>query len=472
MNDVRVLVVGDVILDRYWHGSARRISPEAPVPVVRVEEVVERVGGAANVAANVAALGAQARLCGVVGDDADGHALTTLCADQGITASLVRSAHQPTIVKLRVVSQHQQLVRLDFERAPHAADARAVVAAVAALLTDSDVVVLSDYAKGALGAIGEVIELARAAGKPVVVDPKGTDFARYAGATILTPNLHEFEAVVGPCADDTVLERRARELIANHALGAVLVTRGEQGMTLVTADGGRHHVAARAQDVFDVTGAGDTVCGVLATVLAGGLPLPLAVECANAAAGLVVGKFGAATVGAAELAAALTPSASVRRGALTHDELIEACAAARGRGERLVMTNGCFDLLHAGHVRYLEAARALGDRLIVAVNDDSSVAALKGRGRPLNPLDARMCVLAALACVDWVVAFGGETPRDLIAEVLPDVLVKGGDYRIDDIAGAAEVRAAGGEVLTLEYHAGHSTSGLVAAALAGVEEDA
>ncbi|MEQ8234481.1 MAG: bifunctional D-glycero-beta-D-manno-heptose-7-phosphate kinase/D-glycero-beta-D-manno-heptose 1-phosphate adenylyltransferase HldE [Gammaproteobacteria bacterium] len=462
MSAARVLVVGDLILDRYWHGATRRISPEAPVPVVLVDDVVERVGGAANVAANAAALGARVALVGVVGTDAAGAALQQLCTEQGIETDFAHADDFATIVKLRVVSQHQQLVRIDFERPMVDSQSAAVLAAVERQLTGADVVVVSDYAKGAAARVGEVIALAARHGKPVVVDPKGTDFSRYAGATVLTPNLHEFEAVVGACASLEVLVERGLRLLDEVRLGALLVTRGDAGMTLLEAGAAPVHVDAQAHDVFDVTGAGDTVCGVLAVALAAGCALPAAVALANTAAGLVVGKFGAATVGVDEIDAALTGREGVRRGVLQRDELLVECARARRRGERIVMTNGCFDLLHEGHVRYLAEAKTLGNRLVVAVNDDASVRTLKGEERPLNPLASRMHVLAALDVVDWVVPFGGATPRDLIAAVLPDVLVKGGDYAVTDIAGAPEVIAAGGQVMTLSYHAGHSTTGLIA----------
>lgn len=468
-SEARIMVVGDVILDRYWHGSARRISPEAPVPIVAIRDTVERVGGAANVAANVAALGAQVQLCGVVGADAEGDKLAELCAAQGIVASFVRPLERRTIVKLRVVSQHQQLIRLDFEPVEHADDSSAVMETAVGLLDACDVVVISDYAKGAVARPAALIEAAGAAGKAVIVDPKGVDFGRYAGAAVLTPNMQEFEAVVGACRSDDEIVERARRLVDRHAFGAMLITRGECGMTLVENDGAVLQVQARAQDVFDVTGAGDTVCGVLATALAAGNALIAAVELANAAAGLVVGKFGAATVDARELDAALAPAPGRSRGVLSQAELIAECANARRRGERIVMTNGCFDILHEGHVRCLIEAKTHGDRLIVAVNDDASVAGLKGPARPLNPLASRMAVLAALDAVDWVVPFSTATPRDLIAEILPDVLVKGGDYRPQDIAGGAEVLAAGGEVVCLDYHGGHSTSQLIAAIAAAAD---
>ena len=455
------MVVGDLLLDRYWYGATRRISPEAPVPVVLVDEVEERVGGAANVAANAAALEATVLLVGIAGEDAAGERLKELCREAAVEPIFAARAGHETVVKLRVVSQHQQLVRLDFERPAPSDLGDEVAALVTQHLARCDVVVVSDYAKGATSRVQQVIANARAAGKCVIVDPKGADFSRYAGASLVTPNLHEFEAVVGPCADDAELERKAEALCQRFQFDAVLVTRGEAGMSLVRPGHGALHLEARSRDVFDVTGAGDTVCAVTAVALAAGLDLPNAVALANVAAGVVVGKFGAANVSVEELDVALTERASARRGVLTVDELLAERAQARRRGEIVVMTNGCFDILHEGHVRYLREAKALGTRLVVAVNDDASVAALKGATRPLNPLASRMCVLGALDAVDWVVPFSGATPRELIAEVLPDVLVKGGDYEVDAIAGAAEVEAAGGRVTTVKFHDGFSTTSLV-----------
>lgn len=456
----RVLVVGDLILDRYWHGSTTRISPEAPVPVVRVQNAEERLGGAANVAANVASLGTACVLVGAVGDDADGERLVELCRAQGIEADVVVRSAEATTVKLRVVSQHQQLIRLDFEQDVVDARSAAVVEAAACHLAKCDVAVVSDYAKGAVTRVPDIIAAADRCGVPVVVDPKGADFSRYAGARLVTPNLREFEAVAGPAKENDTIARQARTLCREHDLGAILVTRGEAGMSLVPRDGEAVHLEAEALDVFDVTGAGDTVCAVTATALAAGNDLADAVRLANVAAGLVVARLGTATVQCTELDAALARRVA-GGGVLDRARLLEKIAAARRRGETIVMTNGCFDVLHAGHVRYLEEAATLGDRLVVAVNDDASVRGLKGDGRPLNPLASRMDVLVALGAVDWVVPFAGATPAALIADVLPDVLVKGGDYDVADIAGADAVVAAGGRVQTLDYHEGHSTSAIL-----------
>ena len=461
MRGARVMVVGDLLLDRYWYGATRRISPEAPVPVVLVDAVEERVGGAANVAANAAALDATVLLVGIAGEDAAGERLEELCRAAAIEPIFAARAGHETVVKLRVVSQHQQLVRLDFERPAPPDLGDEVAALVAKHIERCDVVVVSDYAKGATSRVQEVIATARAAGKRVIVDPKGVDFARYAGASLITPNLQEFEAVVGAWYNDDELAAKAAALCQRFEFEAMLVTRGDAGMSLVRPGQAPLHLDARSRDVFDVTGAGDTVCAVAAVALAAGLDLANAVALANVAAGVVVGKFGAANVSIEELDIALTARDGARRGVLSVDELLDERTQAKRRGEIVVMTNGCFDLLHEGHVRYLREAKALGTRLVVAVNDDASVAALKGPSRPLNPLASRMYMLSALDMVDWVVPFGGETPRELIARVLPDVLVKGGDYQVGAIAGAAEVQAVGGRVTTVSFHDGFSTTSLL-----------
>jgi len=463
----RVLVAGDVILDRYWHGSTQRISPEAPVPVVHVTDNDERPGGAANVALNIRSLGATVAVVGAVGVDKDGETLRANLAGRGILCHLLAQPGLQTIVKLRVLSQHQQLIRLDFEDARPRLDLGALSRAYAAALAEADVVVLSDYAKGVLQDARSLISLAAEAGKRVVVDPKSADFSRYAGATVITPNMKEFEAVVGRCEGEADIEQRGRELCRRHDLGAVLVTRGEHGVLLVPRDGAAVAMPARARDVFDVTGAGDTVCGVLAAAMSAGYDLVHATRLANTAAGIVVGKLGAASVTPEELEHAADESLPMAGfGVVGEAQLLRGVAAARSRGERIVMTNGCFDILHAGHVRYLSEARRQGDRLIVAVNDDESVRRLKGPDRPVNALDHRMEVLAALSAVDWVVPFTEDTPERLICEVRPDVLVKGGDYRPEQIAGGDCVRAHGGEVVIVDFIPGHSTTRIIEAARA------
>ncbi|MGK0673527.1 MAG: bifunctional D-glycero-beta-D-manno-heptose-7-phosphate kinase/D-glycero-beta-D-manno-heptose 1-phosphate adenylyltransferase HldE [Halothiobacillaceae bacterium] len=457
-----VLVAGDVMLDRYWHGATLRISPEAPVPVVKVETDELRVGGAGNVALNITALGAGATLAALVGDDPEAGALRERLELGGVDCRLLSAPGRRTITKLRIISRHQQLIRLDFEDGFPAESAAAVLGVVQGALASAGALVLSDYAKGTLEHAQAMIQAARAVGVPVVVDPKGTDFERYRGATVLTPNLAEFEAVVGPCMDEATLVTRGEALRDQLGLTALLITRSERGMTLLAAGQPSLHLPARAREVFDVTGAGDTVVAVLAAGLAAGMRLPEATALANLAAGIVVGKLGTATVSPDEMVEAMQRHTPLPTGVMDEERLLEVLARARAAGERIVMTNGCFDILHPGHITYLHQARALGDRLIVAVNDDDSVRRLKGPSRPINGLETRMLMLAALSSVDWVVPFSEDTPERLICQLKPDVLVKGGDYRPEDIAGGRCVIDHGGEVRVLGFVEGHSTSQLIA----------
>lgn len=465
LEHARLLVVGDVMLDRYWHGGTSRISPEAPVPVVRVEEVEDRPGGAANVALNIVSLGGKAALAGLVGNDDNADRLASRLDTAGVTTHFDRSPGIPTITKLRVMSRNQQLIRLDFEEGLGEVDTTGLLTRVESALLDCDLVILSDYGKGTLNRVEDVIALARAAGKPVLVDPKGSDFRRYRGATLITPNLGEFEAVVGHCRDDGELAARGEALRVELELEALLITRSEKGMTLIRAGHEPLNLPTQAREVFDVTGAGDTVIGVLGLALAAGHGFAEAMTLANLAAGLVVAKPGTATVSIAELYTVLHGDKLAEFGVIEEVPLIEAVRAAQARGEKVVMTNGCFDILHAGHVAYLEQAHKLGDRLIVAVNDDASIARLKGLKRPINPMMRRMQVLAGLGAVDWVVPFAEDTPQRLIEAVLPDVLVKGGDYSPEEIAGGEAVREAGGEVRVLGFEDGVSTTAMIATIL-------
>ena len=461
-DQAHVLVLGDIMLDRYWEGGTSRISPEAPVPVVKVEQIKDRPGGAGNVALNIAALGAGVGLSGFTGADEMADSLADMLGGAGVRCAFIRVPGQPTITKLRVISRHQQLIRLDFEEAQWSPTDTALVEGLHAQLDGCGALVLSDYGKGALSQPAPLIAAARSRGIPVLVDPKGTDFARYRGATLLTPNLHEFEAVVGACATEGELVARGQELMADLDLGALLVTRGEHGMTLLRPGAEELHLPARAREVFDVTGAGDTVIGVLAAAVAGGADLPRAVALANIAASIVVGKLGTAAVSAPELRRAVQQEQGSERGTVTLEQLQVSVADARSHGERLVFTNGCFDIIHAGHVSYLEQARQLGDRLIVAVNSDASVRRLKGKGRPINPQDRRMAVLAGLEAVDWVVCFPDDTPVPLLHALQPDILVKGGDYQSkEDVVGWDVVEAYGGRVRVMGVVDSVSTTAIV-----------
>jgi D-beta-D-heptose 7-phosphate kinase/D-beta-D-heptose 1-phosphate adenosyltransferase len=455
-----VVVVGDVMLDRYLFGSTGRISPEAPVPVVRVQEIDDRPGGAANVAINLASLGVTTRLVGVVGEDEEARSLRTILKSRAIQCDFLTVDDRPTITKTRVQSRGQQLIRLDQEDTA-AIPGEEVVKILQDSIQGADAVVLSDYGKGALADIATMIDVCRKAGVPVLVDPKGHDFEKYRGASVITPNQTEFEAVVGVCDSDEELVARAREMLDHLELNALLVTRSEKGMLLLEADMEPVFLSTQAREVYDVTGAGDTVIATFAGAIASGQDLASAAALSNIAAGLVVRKIGVAAVTPGEISVSLHQRGQGGRGLVGLDELKLMVAESRGRGERVIMTNGCFDVLHAGHVAYLEEAKGLGDRLIVAVNDDASVRRLKGDSRPVNELQDRLLVLAGLAAVDWVVPFSEDTPTALIADVLPDVLVKGGDYKPDDIAGAKDVLQNGGEVRVLAFRDGHSSSRII-----------
>lgn len=456
----RVLVVGDIMLDQFWQGDSKRISPEAPVPVFNYQTTTLAPGGAANVAMNLAALGADTTLIGVVGEDDNGEALKRLLAENGITFIACSSQHQyPTISKIRLMSRHQQLLRVDNETLPM--HSRELLPAVSEVIADFDYVIASDYAKGALMDIPALLALANKHNCKVLIDPKGNNYEHYHGAYLLTPNLAELQQVVGSLQHEDDICRGADNLLKNLHLSAILLTRSEAGMSLFSRQGEhlqhtRH--AAKAKEVYDVTGAGDTVIAVLTASLAAGCSLDAAVEFANVAAGVVVGKSGTASVTPRELDKALHDSRFIRQGFLDEERLLRELQKAKAKGESIVMTNGCFDILHTGHVNYLAQAAQLGDRLLVAINTDASVARIKGPERPANRLQSRANVLAALRSVDWVVAFDEDTPRRIIAACAPDYLVKGGDNNPDNIPGAKEVRDAGGEVLVMDYIDGFSTT--------------
>lgn len=455
----RVLVAGDVMLDRYLFGGTSRISPEAPVPVVHVRNTEDRPGGAANVAVNLTSLGATTTLLGFVGNDDEADVLRSVLSAHNIDCRFSVMDQWPTISKTRVLSRSQQLIRLDREESSD--HLGSLFEPLTSALGEIDAVILSDYGKGALTDVSDLIAACRDTGVAVLVDPKGSNFEKYAGATLMTPNQGEFEKVAGVCESDDDLARLARQMLQDLNLGALLITRSARGMLLVEADKAPLFLSTEAREVYDVTGAGDTVIATVAASLASGDALPVAASLANIAAGIVVRKIGVASVSPAEIQIASQSRGRGRRGPVSEAELLALLIEARERGERIVFTNGCFDVLHAGHVGYLDDASSLGDRLIVAVNDDGSVARLKGDSRPINGLADRMTVLAGLASVDWVVPFSEETPERLIKAVLPDVLAKGGDYKAQDIVGASDVLAAGGEVHVLPFRSGYSSSSII-----------
>ena len=466
-NCKRLLVVGDVMLDKYIWGEVGRISPEAPVPVVRCVREEGKPGGAANVAMNLARLGARTTVVGITGGDESEALLCASLKAGGVTPHFVTSAEFPTITKSRILSGSQQMLRLDFERL--GSIERAVhdklLETALALLPDADALVLSDYAKGAVtpALCRALISGARQRNIPVLVDPKSRDFAHYRGATTICPNLSELALAARlDTSDLDALSAAAEAMVTDLDIEFLTATLSEKGIALIRP-GNRYVAPAQARQVFDVSGAGDTVIAVLALSLASGLQPETAVQLANIAAGIVVGKVGTVPVEKHELLAALSPQIALHAEdkVLARDELARRVALWKANGERVVFANGCFDLLHIGHITLLEQARRVGDRLIVAINSDASVNCLKGPTRPIVSQAERARVLAALASVDAVVIFEEPTPLEVIVAVKPDVIVKGGDYQADSVVGAAEVRSWGGEVKIVPLVEGYSTTRLI-----------
>ncbi len=458
---LKILVVGDVMLDYYWSGQTDRVSPEAPVPIVKVNHKEARAGGAGNVALNIASLEAEVTLIGIVGADKEARELQNLLSAEGVQCDFIKSKNAPTACKLRVVAQHQQLIRLDFEEKLLDFDYAELLNHYQQALIGVDAVIFSDYDKGVLSHIPELLALAKACGVPSFVDPKGVDFSRYRGADLITPNRSELQAVAGVCADNEQIIRKGQALLQQYDIAALLVTLSEHGMALIKPDSA-YFLPTQARDVFDVTGAGDTVIASMALGMAAGLDAQHAMHMANMAAGIVVGKFGTSTISTQELNRALHGEQDDIHGVVTEAELQQVIDLAKKNGEKVVMTNGCFDILHSGHVAYLEQARLLGDRLVVAINSDESVRQLKGDSRPINHIDDRMTIIAALACVDWVIPFTEATPERIYHKFLPDILVKGGDYQPEQVVGGAAVVKAGGKVVILDFVEGKSTTGTIA----------
>ena len=458
-----VLVVGDVMLDRYVYGQVTRISPEAPVPILSVQREIAYPGGAGNVVRNLTALGAAVALVSVVGDDQAGSDLTGLVGGQpGVEPWLLVQGGRTTTLKTRLVAGGHHLLRTDREVTtpihPKLADRMIHIASEAMAATG--VTVLSDYQKGLLS--GDVparlIAAARETGRQVIVDPKGPDYSRYAGADIITPNRRDLSEGTGlPVEDEATVIAAATALRQRHGFGAVLVTEGSAGMTLVDASGVRHF-PAEAAEVYDVSGAGDTAVATLAAGIAAKLPLPVAVRLANIAAGIVVGKVGTAVAREADLLAAISPQGGALRKVMSRQAVLEQAERWRHQGYRVGFTNGCFDMLHPGHVHLLEAARDACDRLIVGLNDDASTRRVKGAMRPVQPEAVRAAVLAGLPSVDAVTVFEEDTPEALITALRPDVLVKGADYTMAEVVGADLVRSWGGRVLLADLLPGQATT--------------
>jgi D-beta-D-heptose 7-phosphate kinase / D-beta-D-heptose 1-phosphate adenosyltransferase len=469
--EVSIVVVGDLMLDEYVGGTVERISPEAPVPIVRAATSEFRLGGAANVARQLTALGAQTTLIGMVGNDAAGETLRRLCQESGIsTHGIVTAAHRSTTRKLRVLSQSQQLLRIDWEDRHSLADED-----TDALLEringagSSNAVILSDYAKGVLSepVIAHLMTRRPLDGPPMVIDPKHRDFARYRGASVLTPNLRELSEAVGhplDPADLAAIADAARSQIPIGDFEALVVTLGDRGILIVSADGEDTLIPALKRAVYDVTGAGDTAAAVLTACLATGASITAAAHIANAAAGIAVGEIGAVSVPSSRIADALI--GRIPSKVLSRIELQARSRQWRERGQRIVFTNGCFDLLHPGHLSLLSYAKSLGDILVLAINSDAAVRRLKGPSRPVVSQGDRAAMLSALACVDAVTIFDEDTPLEAVRSVQPQVLVKGQDYQLNEVIGREFVEAAGGRVVLAPLLASYSTTSLLARARA------
>lgn len=465
---IRALVIGDLMIDEYLWGKAERISPEAPVQVVDVLREDLRLGGAGNVASNLSALGVDVSVCSVIGDDDNGALLKSTFSDMGIcTAGLFKDLSRKTGKKTRVMASHQQIVRIDRESKDNI-NVNSEVCLIDWLKQNAgnfNVLVVSDYLKGVLtpSVLTTIIALGKAADIPVVVDPKGSDYSRYRGATILTPNRKEAEQASGlSIVDDNSLNMAAGRLLGELDLSALLITRSEAGMSLFKPSAEPLHIPTVAREVYDVTGAGDTVLALLSLGLASNLSFADAAFLANIAAGIIVGKLGTSTITQAEILSELSRDERGSEGKIKSlDHLAAVITSEKARGKKVVFTNGCFDLLHAGHVKYLQKARALGDLLVLGLNSDASVRRLKGEKRPLISEDERAHILAALDCIDHVVIFDEDTPLSVIETLKPFILAKGGDYTLDNVVGREVVEAEGGRVELVQFVDGKSTTNII-----------
>lgn len=466
----KILVVGDVMLDQYWHGGSSRISPEAPVPVVKIKSTDNRPGGAANVAANLQALGCNVKILGAIGKDNAGEVLQQILQAKSVAQELIELDNFSTIVKLRVLCRQQQMIRLDHEDELEdisLEQLKKIYDVFAANLSEHNAIILSDYAKGVLSNPRPYIEAANAFGIPVIIDPKNHDFSVYKGAHIVKPNLLEFERIVGKCGSTDIIEERARNLITQCGINTLVITRGGDGVSVVTSSGTTAHLDACSGEVYDVTGAGDTVIAILAAAVTNKIDIVQAAHISMVAAGLAVSKIGTSSVTLHEIRNAMDKPKELPVGILHHEVLREVIKQSQARGEKVVFVNGCYDLVHYGHIRYLEQARALGDRLVVGINTDASVKRLKGPTRPMYTLQQRMEVLSALKAVDWVASFDENTPGNLVEYLNPDILVKGDEHfksieQIPSGEGVEHVLANGGSVHLIARTHGCSSSQMLA----------
>tara|TARA_Y100000385_G_C13067176_1_gene627265 strand:- start:440 stop:1867 length:1428 start_codon:yes stop_codon:yes gene_type:complete len=459
--DKKVLVIGDVMLDEYTFGNVERISPEAPVPILKVEELQLRLGGAANVAANISSLGIKVSLMGICGDDNTGSLLVKEMQKHSVDSKLLKSDDLNTIVKKRIIANQQQLIRIDQESRIDSQVSKNLYKKFLEIYIDYDLVVISDYGKGSLIDHQKYIKSCNLKNISVLIDPKGGDFDRYKNATLMTPNLREFEEIVGTIKNNDELVDKAISLKNELALRYLIVTLGPEGVLFVDDKNNANKIPSEARQVFDVSGAGDTIIAVLAVLIVNDYEFVSALKIANVAAGLAVGKVGTSVISYRELDDALNRKDNTTQSLQSIDQLMPIIEQAKLENKKIVMTNGCFDILHAGHVTYLEEAAKLGNFLIVAINSDASVSRLKGKSRPINSLEMRATVVSSLSAVNFVVSFEEDTPQKLYELILPDILVKGSDYSGKEIIGSDVITSNGGSVKLIEFVEGFSTTSIV-----------
>tara|TARA_Y100000590_G_C15742329_1_gene1020723 strand:- start:2073 stop:3503 length:1431 start_codon:yes stop_codon:yes gene_type:complete len=460
LKNAKVTVIGDAILDKYCLGTTERVSPEAPVPIVKINEEIHRPGGAANVAANLVALGCKVTLVSQIGKDQDGKILKNIIKSLKIKLITTEESRIKTITKTRVLSRNQQLIRIDNEINTEDLNYRKLYNAANRSIKDCDAVIFSDYKKGFLKDIKLLIKQSNSCKKPIFIDPKGDNFLPYKGALIMTPNLKEFENIVGECKNNEEIESKAKKLIIDLNLKAILITLGSKGMLLVEKNKKSEHIPAVPKEVYDVTGAGDTVIATLCASFVSGNNLRESAFYANLAAGEVITKLGTSYITKNQLSN-LVFGGSDSKIYTNHKDFQSIIEDLKNVNIKVGFTNGCFDVLHKGHIKYLEIAKKNVDVLIVAVNDDDSVKKLKGNGRPINNLQDRMEMLQSISCIDYVTCFSEQTPLNIIKKLNPDVLMKGGDYKLDEVVGADIIQKNGGKVMIIPYVEGNSTSNII-----------
>jgi len=457
MSNSKILVIGDVMLDEYWFGDSDRISPEAPTPIVNVVKKEYRIGGAGNVALNLFELGTNVTLVCSIGKDLEGKILKNILKKKFLKNYFLIKKSK-TIKKLRIFCQNNQMIRLDIESNKDEYKIK-LDKNLKKQIDKSNLVILSDYGKGALSDVKNIIKYAKSKRKLIIIDPKGSNFLKYSNATILTPNYKEFLTVVGEVKNKTDFKKKSRNLIKKIKIKGLLITQGKDGMTLVTKDKIIHRKSF-AQDVFDVTGAGDTVIATFSSYLNNGSSLIKSMEMANIAASIVIKKIGTATANKKEIEEILnhTDIKLNKKYYKNEKDLFKLLQHIKSKNKKIVLTNGCFDILHPGHIHLLQEAKTLGNFLIVAINSDNSVNKLKGSGRPFNRLSSRIKMLTSLACVDLVISFNAISPENIIKKISPDILVKGGDYKVNNIIGGNYVKSYNGQVKVIKLKKGHSTS--------------